>query len=175
MKILCICGSLRPKSYNLSLLRDIKTRLSQSADCKIYERLGDVPPFGPDLPCPDVIADLRSQIKTADAIIIASPEYVHGIPGVLKNALDWVVGSGEWDGKPTAIINVTPSANEPVYVRDGLKEVIRVMSGGFVLESASFTVTGAFKLFGEHGEITDPLLIEKIDQAVSVVKSIGNK
>ncbi|RYZ59313.1 MAG: NAD(P)H-dependent oxidoreductase [Proteobacteria bacterium] len=83
MNVLSICGSLRPNSYNLALLRELKDRLRPDTDSTIFDRLGEIPPFQPDIPCPEVITDLRAKIKSADAIIIASPEYVHGIPGIL--------------------------------------------------------------------------------------------
>jgi chromate reductase len=174
MKILGVCGSLRTQSYNLFLLKELFTKLSRENECKIYSRLADIPPFQPDIPCPEAVATLRADITSADAIVIASPEYVHGIPGALKNALDWIVGTGEWDQKPTAILNVTPSANEPVFVRDGLKEVIQVMSGGHVLGSASFTVTSAFKKFDASGRITDDLLLERLDRTAAEIRSIRN-
>lgn len=170
MKILGLCGSLRKKSYNLAILREMERRLSAKADFTLFDSLGDIPPFQPDetSPHPSVLA-LRAEVLAANAILIASPEYVHGIPGVLKNALDWIVGTGEWDGKPTAIVNVTPSATAPQFVWNGLTEIIRVMSGGRVLDTASFMVTGAFKKFNAEGQIVDEDLAKTLDRSAAAI------
>ena len=76
---------------------------------------------------------LRSRIRSADAILVARPEYVRGIPDVLNNLLDWLTGSCEWDGKCTAIFNVTPSAMEPQDISESLAEVLKLMSGGHLI------------------------------------------
>jgi len=171
MQILAMCGSLRKVSYNLALLRAVQSRLPHDT-VHIFELLGEIPPFNPEETLiPDAVRDLRAQVKAADLIIIASPEYVHGVPGFLKNALDWVVGSGEWDGKPTVLFHVTPSAMEPRFVREGMAEIITVMSGGRLVAEASFVVTGAFKKFDPAGNIVDTALSMQLDQALAYLKS----
>ncbi len=169
MKVLALCGSLRERSFNMAILREAQKRL-KTATLVIFDRLGEIPPFNPDDSSHHASVEaLRDSIKDAAAIIIASPEYVHGLPGILKNALDWIVGSGEWDNKPTALIHVTPSAMNPRYAEAALHEVIRVMSGGRIMEAAGFIVSGAFTKFDGTGKIIDPLLSETLDRSLAFI------
>ena len=104
----------------------------------LYRGLGDLPLFNPDIEAsdPPPVADLRTQILSADALLIASPEYAHGVTGVMKNALDWMVGCEAFIHKPVALLNASPRA---VHAQAALKETLIVMSASFV-EDASITV-----------------------------------
>jgi chromate reductase len=105
----------------------------------VYDGLAELPPFNPDLefsgPLPAVDA-FRSQLEGCDALLISSPEYAHGVPGVLKNALDWVVGSGELIEKPIGLINVSPRS---AFAHAQLAETLKTMSATIVPE-ASITI-----------------------------------
>lgn len=94
MKLLGLCGSLRRASSNLRLLE-----LAAEAEpaLALWIKLGDLPHFNPDdaEPPPDAVREFREQVATADAVLISTPEYAYSLPGVLKNAIDWLVGSGE--------------------------------------------------------------------------------
>jgi NADPH-dependent FMN reductase len=82
-------------------------------DVSIYRELETLPPFNPDLdgdPALAAVARFRAALQACDAVLISSPEYAHGVPGVLKNALDWVVGSGELVNKPIALVNTSSRA-----------------------------------------------------------------
>lgn len=106
---------------------------------RFYEGLGDLPHFNPDLdvePAPPAVGTFREQLRWADAVVISSPEYAHGVPGSLKNALDWVVGSGELVEKPVALLNASPMST---FAQASLAETLRTMSA-VVLEEASVTV-----------------------------------
>jgi len=79
----------------------------------LYSGLAQLPHFNPDLDTdlePSAVHDFRSQLLSSDAVLISSPEYAHGVPGLLKNALDWLVRSGELYEKPVGLINVSPSS-----------------------------------------------------------------
>jgi len=98
MKILGISGSLRAASVNTALLRTAATLTPYGVTLIIYEGIGNLPHFNPELdkePLPLAVTSFRSQLNISAGVIISSPEYAHGIPGVLKNALDWLVASGE--------------------------------------------------------------------------------
>jgi NAD(P)H-dependent FMN reductase len=128
MKILAICGSLRAQSSNLALLRAAATI---AAEVEIYEGLGDLPHFNPDddvegATPPPAVAELRAMLAEADGILISSPEYAHGVPGSLKNALDWLVSDGALVDKPVALINASPVGGE--FARDSLLETLRTMN-----------------------------------------------
>ena len=93
-----------------------------------YEGLATLPHFNPDheaFPPPSVL-EWRSHLKNAHAVIICSPEYAHGVPGVLKNALDWVVGSGEFMSKPVMLVNASPNSH---FAIPQLNETLSVMMG----------------------------------------------
>lgn len=138
MKILAISGSLRRASSNTALLRAAAALAPPEIEIIVYEELGSLPLFNPDLEGaePHSVLNFRSMLKTSDGIIISSPEYAHGITGVLKNALDWVVGSGEFVDKPVALINASPRAR---HAQESLTEIITVMAARIIPE-ASLTI-----------------------------------
>jgi chromate reductase len=125
MKLATLCGSLRRGSLNAALI-DAVGRMG------IFEvvRAGTVlPPFTPDeadTALAEVMA-FRAALQAADAILIATPEYAMGIPGVLKNAIDWTVGSCEFAHKPTALITCTASGE---IAHPAMIEVLRVLEAG---------------------------------------------
>ena len=98
MRILAISGSLRTGSSNTMLLRAAVALAPQAFEVSVYDGLATLPHFNPDQDneaAPPPVVDFRSQLHASDGVLISSPEYAHGVPGVLKNALDWVVASGE--------------------------------------------------------------------------------
>ena len=111
IRILAISGSLRQASANTALLEAAAQVAGGVARVTIYRGLALLPPFNPDLESsavPGPVAAFRAALDACDAVLISSPEYAHGVPGVLKNALDWIVGSGELMGKPVAVVNASP-------------------------------------------------------------------
>ncbi|MBW8780225.1 MAG: NAD(P)H-dependent oxidoreductase, partial [Burkholderiales bacterium] len=126
LNVLALCGSLRKASINAALLR-VAARLARpEVDIEIADWLGRLPLFNPDLE--DVIADdelpravvaLRMAVAAADAIVIASPEYAHGVSGTIKNTLDWLVSFPPFIHKPVAVINASPRAH---HADDALRE-----------------------------------------------------
>jgi chromate reductase len=128
MKIIAICGSLRTQSSNLALLR---AATNIAAEVEIYDGLAKLPHFNPDDDIegstpPPAVAELRRMLAAADGILISSPEYAHGVPGSLKNALDWLVSEGALVDKPVAVINASPVGGE--FARDSLVETLRTMN-----------------------------------------------
>ncbi|MCC6390284.1 MAG: NAD(P)H-dependent oxidoreductase [Bryobacterales bacterium] len=139
VNLLAITGSLRANSSNMRLLKALSLLLPADWELRFYEGLGDLPHFNPDLdvePVPPEVAAFREQLRWADAVVISSPEYAHGVPGSLKNALDWVVGSGELVEKPVALLNASPRST---YAQASLAETLRTMSA-VVLDEASVAV-----------------------------------
>jgi len=128
MRIIAICGSLRAQSSNLALLR-AATKIA--AEVRIYDGLVTLPHFNPDddvegATPPPAVAALRAVLAEADGILISSPEYAHGVPGSLKNMLDWLVSDGALVDKPVALINASPAGGE--FARDSLVETLRTMN-----------------------------------------------
>lgn len=108
--ILAISGSLRQGSANELLLRHIRSRMEQTVDYIIYGELAAIPPFDPGLDTdnpPAAVTALRAAISNADAVVICTPEYAFGVPGQLKNALDWMVSSSTLVNKPVALITAS--------------------------------------------------------------------
>ena len=108
MRILAISGSLRASSSNTALLQAAAALAPQDVEVVLYDGLGDLPHFNPDLDGETVapaVSSWRSKLRDADGVVFSVPEYAHSVPGVLKNSLDWVVGSGELADKPVTLFN----------------------------------------------------------------------
>lgn len=128
MRILAISGSLREQSTNSRLLRAARLVAPTDVTIDLWNALGGLPHFNPDLdedepPAP--VAKLRAEIGASDALMICSPEYAHGVPGTLKNALDWLVASREMPGMIVALINASARST---YAHAQLIETLRTMS-----------------------------------------------
>lgn len=129
--LLAISGSLRTKSSNTAVLLAAAGLAPEGVEVKLFKGLEDLPFFNPDKESTDhpAVLHFRREIKEARALLICSPEYAHGIPGVLKNALDWIVGTAELDKKKIGVINVTPlPATGTAYALENLVEILRTMS-----------------------------------------------
>jgi NAD(P)H-dependent FMN reductase len=136
LRLLAISGSLRAKSSNGSLLMAAEALAPKGMAIVLYGGLGELPLFNPDLdedPGPPAVIDLRTQIRAADGVIVSSPEYAHGVPGAMKNALDWLVGSGELVEKPVALWNASPTST---YAHAALVEILTVMSARLLPEAS---------------------------------------
>lgn len=139
MKILAVSGSLGRRSSNTELLRAAQRLCVGGAEVVIYEGLKDIAPFDPDLEddaAPQPVKDFRMLISCADGVLISSPEYAHGVSGVLKNALDWTVSTGDFYDKAVAVLNASPRAT---IALEAMKENLRTM-GSRLVEEASITV-----------------------------------
>jgi len=149
MQILAISGSLRAASTNTILLEAASLLQSENVKVILYRGLGELPHFNPDLdvePSPPAVRDFRTHLRTSAGVIISTPEYAHGVPGVLKNALDWVVRSGELYEKPVALFNPSPRS---IYAQASLRETLTVMTAKIVEEAC----------------VTLPLLGKNLDQS----------
>ncbi len=110
MNILAISGSARQASTNTALLQAMKDLAPRGVDITVFHELHALPVFSPDLEgdrTPDAVRDFADAVAAHDAIIISSPEYVHAIPGGLKNAIDWLVSRFEVVGKPIALVHAS--------------------------------------------------------------------
>lgn len=154
MKVLALSGSLRAASSNTALLRAVVRLAPPDMTVELFDGLGQLPLFNPDLEMADPfpVAYLREQIMSADALIIASPEYAHGITGVMKNALDWMVGCEAFVNKPVALLNASPRAT---HAQAALRETVFVMSAR-IIENASITVPILGSNLSEDGIVLHP-------------------
>lgn len=135
VRVLAISGSLRSASSNSALIAAAARVAPATVTVVVYPALGDIPPFNPDLEDRPIasVRRFRSALESCDALLISSPEYAHGVPGVLKNALDWVVGSGELIDKPVALINASARAT---LAQASLKDTLTTMSARIVDEAS---------------------------------------
>ena len=130
MIILAISGSLRAASSSSAIIRAATLIAPPGVAVSIYDQLDELPHFNPDLDRegdvpPPSVAELRRRVGEADALLISTPEYAHGIPGTLKNALDWLVSSSEFPGIPVALVNPSPHS---FHAHESLAEIVRTMS-----------------------------------------------
>jgi NAD(P)H-dependent FMN reductase len=141
--LLAVGGSLQVRSSNRGLL-ELAARLAPATGAELVPApsVGTIPHFDPDVErdgVPPAVADWRARVQAADGVLLASPEYAHGIPGSLKNALDWLVGSGDLYDSPVAVLSASPRPNGSTYLRSMLEETLRAQ-GARVVASTTVTV-----------------------------------
>ncbi|HET9164048.1 MAG TPA: NADPH-dependent FMN reductase [Solirubrobacterales bacterium] len=140
MRVLGISGSLRADSHNSALLRAAAERLPAGAALIPYEGLAEIPPYDEDVELdgvPEPVRELRQAVAEADAVLIATPEYNHSIPGQLKNALDWVsrpAGQSALNSTPAAVIGASTGMFGAVWAQAELRKVLGAL-GGRVVEA----------------------------------------
>lgn len=175
MRVLGIAGSLRRDSYNHALLRDAAERLPAGAEWSEFDRLAEIPPYDSDLEeaeeTPQAVEALRQAMREADAVLVATPEYNHSIPGVLKNALDWAsrpAGQSALNGTPAAVIGASTGMFGAVWAQAETRKVLGAL-GGRVVErelpvarAAELYRNGRLELSPEQSEQLEGLLAELV-------------
>ncbi len=158
VKILGISGSLRAGSLNSAALRAAVGLAPAGMSIELCD-IGDLPLYNEDerakgFPAP--VERLRAQIKAADGLLIATPEYNYSIPGVLKNAIDWASRPPEqpFDGKPVAIMGASPGALGTGRAQYHLRQCF-VFLNGHVLNKPEVMIGGAGAKFNSSGALTD--------------------
>ncbi len=156
MKLAALCGSLRRGSLNAALI-DAVERMGVFDVARVSTVL---PPFTPDEAddAPAEVLAFRAALQAADAILIATPEYAMGIPGVLKNAIDWTVGSCEFAHKPTALITCTASGET---AHPAMIEVLRVLEAG-VTEATTLLMPHNRAKLRADGTFIDPTAEQQV-------------
>jgi NAD(P)H-dependent FMN reductase len=171
MKIIAISGSLRAQSSNAALLRAAARVAAEGVEVAIYEGLGDLPHFNPDLDAegsvpPEPVRALRELLIGADAVLISSPEYAHGVPGSFKNLLDWLVSVGELVDKPVALLNASPVGGE--YAQNAILETLRTMNWRVVEEASRATPFVRRRI---SGEVTDEETLAALRESLATLSS----
>ncbi|WP_348944774.1 NADPH-dependent FMN reductase [Chitinibacter sp. FCG-7] len=170
LHLIAISGSLRAASCNTALLRAVQALAPHEIQVTLFEHLAQVSPFNPDLDLETVplLADLRDQIIAADGVLIASPEYAHGVSGVMKNLLDWLVNTPAFVNKPVATLNASPRAH---HAFDALKETLTMMSAQWI-EAASITVPIVGATTTTEAILRNPQLCADLRAALAVFAEI---
>jgi NAD(P)H-dependent FMN reductase len=180
LRLLAISGSLRASSSNTALLRALGALVPEGVELEVYDGLGDLPFFDPgldldphDYRAPEPVLRLRSAIAAADGLIFCTPEYAFGMPGVLKNALDWVVSMGVIEGKPVMALAASPSNTGGDKAHQGLLWVLTALNTR-ILPEASFPLPRIRQRLGGSGKISDPATERLLRTALdALVEAVG--
>jgi NAD(P)H-dependent FMN reductase len=165
MRLLAISGSLRASSSNTLLLEAAAALAPSGIEIVVHDGIGQLPHFNPDIgddKAPASVGAFRAALAGADGVIFSTPEYAHGLPGVLKNALDWVVGSSELVEKPVVLFNASPRST---YAVASLTETLTVMSAKVVAEAGA-TVQLAGRELPEGGIAADAEIAGALRRAI---------
>jgi chromate reductase len=170
VKILGIAGSLREGSYNRSALRAAGTVLPDDAELEIFE-IRDIPIFNQDLvdDPPQIVVDLKREIKEADALLFSTPEYNYSISGVMKNVIDWgsrPYGDNSWGGKPAAIMGASTGLLGTARAQYHFRQVLQAVNV-HTLNHPEVMISKAADKFDEEGNLTDEQTKEFVRKLVS--------
>jgi chromate reductase len=166
VKILALSGSLQAASSNAALLVAAAELAPEGVEVVPSVSPGDLPHFNPDLEAggaaaPTAVADLRRQLEQADAVLIATPEYAHSLPGSLKNALDWMVGSAHLYAKPVAIIAGSPREDGAGRGRAALEQTLRAQ-GSAIVVSRTIALSAQERADAQVGDAARAALVETL-------------
>jgi chromate reductase, NAD(P)H dehydrogenase (quinone) len=170
VRLLAISGSLRRASTNTAALEALAQVAPEGVKVLVYRELAELPPFNPDddveeRPKPEPVERLRALIGASDALIIAAPEYAHGVPGALKNALDWLVASETFAGKPVALVNASPRA---FHAQASLRETLATMAARIVPEAFAELSLGGKQVTAED-ILADRASARRLKDAIEVL------
>jgi chromate reductase len=159
LRILGIAGSLRRASYNRALLRAASERAPDGMTIAIFDLAG-VPLYDGDLEAkgdPPAVAALKAAIAEADGVLMATPEYNHGVPAVMKNAVDWASrppGAAPLGGKPVGLIGASPGITGTARGQSQLRQAFE-FTNSFCMPQPELLVFKAHEKFAEDGNLTD--------------------
>jgi chromate reductase len=177
-KILAFAGSLRKGSYNKALLQAALELLPEDVELEVFD-LDGIPPYNQDLENQPVerVKEFKAKIRTADAILIATPEYNYSIPGVLKNAIDCAsrpYGDNAFEHKPVAMMGASPGMMGTARAQYHLRQCF-VFLVCFVLNQPEVMVPFAQEKIDEEGKVTDQKTREKIRELLKSLVAWTNK
>jgi chromate reductase, NAD(P)H dehydrogenase (quinone) len=172
MRVLGISGSLRRDSYNTALLRHAADLFKKKGvEFEIYVGLRDLPPYDEDADvgdAPEAVAHIRTAVREANAVLFASPEYNSSIPGVLKNAVDWLSRPSPAEsalrGKPVAVVGASTGVFGAVWAQAELRKVLGASGAGVV--DGEVALGRAMDRFDAHGGLNDASLEEQLREVV---------
>ncbi|MBM7096047.1 NAD(P)H-dependent oxidoreductase [Bacillus sp. H-16] len=169
MKIIGIAGSLRKESLNKVVLNEVKGLSGNKLDLEIVG-IGDLPLFNGDLEeggDPEIVKKFKDRIKQADGVFIVTPEYSRGMPGVLKNALDWagsMTHENVLDKKTAAVIGASPGAQGTALAQVQVKQTLAAC-GSYVMSQPEVFIGSAYKRLGDNN-VTDEKTIEILKDCI---------
>lgn len=159
--ILAISGSLRLGSSNHAILRALGKMMPSNINYNIYNGISEIPAFDPgldnDTP-PIAVTAFRKQLAEANGIIICTPEYAYGVPGALKNALDWTVSSASFSGKPTSLITASTGGEN---AHEALIKILGAIDANLIKE-ATLLISFVRSKMDADGNLTDEGTVAKL-------------
>ncbi len=177
-----LSGSLRAGSLNTALLTNVVALAAPSIEIGVFDRVGNIPLFDADIADtgdPPAVAELRAAIRASDALVVVTPEYNFGVPGVLKNALDWVSippGSSGLEGLPVAILGASPGLLGTARAQTQLRSLF-VFTQSHVVNFPEVFVTRAASRFDNNGRLTDEVTSRLIGRLLTnlawLVRQLG--
>lgn len=191
IRLLAFCGSLRKQSFNRMALEALKLRaqslFQNELEIYIFDELGQLPFFNPDLELAlesedfkplktdekslAALAHLKCAMAQADGLIIASPEYAHGVTGVIKNMLDWLVSGESFVDMPLMLINTSTRAH---HAQDDLTEIVTTMSGR-VIQEASLCLPLLGSQIRSTADLITSDLVGQLDNKLSLYTKALNR
>jgi chromate reductase len=168
-KIFVLIGSTRHNSSNLQLVKAIREWTQQDFTFIIFDGLAALPHFNPDPdidPAPEMVAQFRNAIRDADAVLICTPEYAMGVPGSLKNAIDWTVSSMEFSHKPTALITASTSG---LKGHQSLLETLKVIEAN-ITDETQLIISHIKAKMDNSGNVIHEETIQKIKIVMNALK-----
>jgi chromate reductase len=173
MKVLAISGSLRRDSNNTRLLRALAAETRDGVELELWDGLKEIPAFDQDDEAdpPASVQAFKDAVADADAVLIATPEYNHSIPGSLKNALDWASrplgGDTPFRGKPVAVIASSAGMFGGVWASAELRKVLGAM--GARVTDVELAVPHAHEKFDEGGTLIEEELRAGLNTALATL------
>jgi chromate reductase len=177
--ILGFAGSLRRASYNRGLVRAAADVTPSGIVVRVFD-LADVPLYNQDVEDagePESVVSWKEAIRRADALLVATPEYNHGISGVLKNAIDWASrprATSPLKDKPVAVMGASPGRGSTARAQAQLREAF-VFTGACVMPQPELLVSAAAAHFDDDGNVTDPELRDKLAELVAALRAWSSR
>ena len=177
MILLAISGSLKASSVNTAVLLAVENLTPADTHFHWCNGIGGLPHFNPDedregMQPHAAVAAWRNQLEKANAVIVCTPEYALGVPGSLKNALDWIVSSGGFVGKPVSIISASPMDSGGDKAHASLVLTLGMM-GAKIIDDASLTIPFIKTKMDAKGTVTDPHLLSLLNRALlALIRSV---
>ncbi len=172
-KVIAVCGSTRERSTNLNMIKAVADLAKGRFSVSVFEGLTEIPHFNPDIDDDNAgpqVAELRRQLREADGILICTPEYAMGVPGTLKNAIDWTVSSAEFLEKPTALITAS-SVGEKGHA--SLLGTLKVISAK-ITDETQLLVSHAKTKVNNDGRISDEMTLTEVKNLVRAFEGMLN-
>jgi NAD(P)H-dependent FMN reductase len=170
-KILAISGSIKASSTNLKLIQAITELTLDKFEISVFDKLAAIPHFNPDLDTevpPEAVTVFRDQLREADGILICTPEYAMGVPGVLKNAIDWTVSSMEFSKKPVALITASSMGHKGHHsLLETLKVIESDLSG-----NTQLLISFVKSKISDEGKITDEKTLLEVKALITAFEKV---